>query len=84
MYFLGYRFPETDNEAMAAILGKVKSCRGRSGINVVLGPDINHTHVRRLDGLFRHADIQATHPIPLFAQDFMTVYAMNSANDQRG
>lgn len=50
VHFLGYRFPETDTEAMIKLLSAIKSGRKPSTTQarIVLGPDLSTPEVRRL------------------------------------
>ncbi|MFT5327805.1 MAG: hypothetical protein ACI8P0_005701 [Planctomycetaceae bacterium] len=80
VFFLGYRFPETDTEAMRALLLAMRrgSHKRDRLTEVVLGPDTSDDRVQRLQGLIAWTLGSAQAPRPLYAQDFMTLYAMGT------
>lgn len=55
--FVGYRFPETDNEAKQRLLDAIRSRDSDRPLtaHLVLGADVNATDPRRLGGLLRWA-----------------------------
>ncbi|MFT5323140.1 MAG: hypothetical protein ACI8P0_000986 [Planctomycetaceae bacterium] len=82
VYFVGYRFPESDTEAMRALLTAMKQgSKARTVItSVILGPDTNDDRVQRLDGLIKETLKKPPVVLPLYAQDFMTTYAMDKSS----
>lgn len=78
-YFLGYRFPETDTEALCAILGAMWPRRpDPSGVRpwIVLGPNVADERTQRVAGLFRHLYNAKEITPPMYAQDFIAIHAM--------
>jgi SIR2-like domain len=54
--FIGYRFPKSDAIARERILGAIReNTKPYLRIHTVLGPDMNHVDVIRLDSLLRYA-----------------------------
>ena len=53
--FVGYRFPETDNQAKQVLLDAIggRDTTRPLTVHIVLGADTAHKDVRRLDGLLR-------------------------------
>jgi hypothetical protein len=78
-YLLGYGFPETDTEALSAILGAMWSKRpDPTGVRpwIVLGPDVTDDRIQRVAGIFRHLYNASEVTLPMYAQDFIAIHAM--------
>lgn len=76
--FMGYRFPETDNEALRRLLDALSEAPNPAR-HIVLGPNPNSHDAVRLAGLLAWAN-KSGYPArvhPLYAQDFMTVFRVD-------
>jgi hypothetical protein len=72
IFFIGYRFPETDATARRRILGAISD---RSEVNIVLGPNRDHPDIVRLQGLLEFIAPNRKPKIhPMWAQDFLSVF----------
>lgn len=78
--FLGYRFPPTDANAREELLCAVRdsACLPR----IVLGPNVVHPDVVRLQGLLQYAmwkrvPLAKPDVIPLYVEDFLSVGTLN-------
>jgi hypothetical protein len=72
--FLGYRFPETDATARRRLLAALPTGHSAQA-HVVLGPNVHHPDVERLQGLLRYRLNEYRITVhPMFAQDFLSVF----------
>lgn len=54
IHFIGYRFPESDVLATSEILTAIHRGKNKSSIHIVLGPETNAPHIRRMLSLLEN------------------------------
>jgi hypothetical protein len=76
--FVGYRFPPTDSTARTRLLRAIPNNGFQRQVHVVLGPDVRHSDVLRLEGLLvSRVGERRVKLHPMFTQDFLSVFELH-------
>ena len=75
IFFIGYRFPETDAYSRETLLAAIGDNRNVKDVRIVLGTNQNAPDIVRVEELLSTVcGPSVTRAVPLWAEDFLSTY----------